>query len=126
MISKFLVFYQNQNSSYKKAKELLESYSFEVKEGTDKLVAKANEFTFDITINKAPQIQVKAKEIGKNSPYKQEMNLCNACFEVSIENLEEALDEINTLMEIQGALQDASKGYLFLPWNDSLSEPYLY
>ena len=125
MISKFLVFYQNENSSSKKAKEFLESYGFEVQEAKDKLVAKATKFTFDITINKAPQVQVEAKEIGKNSPYKQEMNLCNTCFEVRIENLDKALDEINTLMEIQGALQDASKGYLFLPWNDSLSEPYL-
>lgn len=107
--------YQNKNSSYKDVKELLGSYSFEVQEGTDKLVAKANEFAFDITVNKAPQVQVEVKEIGKNSPYKQEKNLCNACFEVNIEILDKALDEINTLMEIQGALQDASKGYLFLP-----------
>jgi hypothetical protein len=30
---------------------------------------------------------------------------------------------MNTLIEVQGALQDASRGYLFLPWNGSLSEP---
>ena len=31
--------------------------------------------------------------------------------------------EINTLIEVQAAVQDASQGYLFLPWNNSLSEP---
>ncbi len=44
--------------------------------------------------------------------------------EIGIENLDEALDEINTLMEVQGALQDASGGYLFLPWNGTLSKPW--
>jgi hypothetical protein len=33
---------------------------------------------------------------------------------------EAALDEINTLMEVQGA----SQGFLFLPWNGNLSEPW--
>ena len=27
-------------------------------------------------------------------------------------------------MEVQGALQDASRGYLFVPWNGSLTEPW--
>ena len=50
------------------------------------------------------------------------MRDCNECFEVTINDLDEALDEVNTLMEIQGALQDVSGGYLFLPWNGSFSE----
>jgi hypothetical protein len=125
MDDKFLVFYQDENSSYANAKKLLERYSFKVQEEKDKLVAKANGFTFDVVIKKGPAIDAKAKEIGKNSSHESAMNLCNACFVVGVNDLEEALDEINTLMEIQGALQDASKGYLFLPWNDSLSAPYL-
>ena len=39
-------------------------------------------------------------------------------------DLDAALDEINTLMEVQGALQDASRGYLFVPWSGNLSEPW--
>ena len=125
MDDKFLVFFQDEHSSYESAKKLLERYSFEVQEEKDKLVAKANGFTFDVVIKKGPAVGAKAKEIGKNSPYESAMNLCNACFVVGFDDFEEALDEINTLMEAQGALQDASKGYLFLPWNDSLSAPYL-
>lgn len=43
---------------------------------------------------------------------------------VGIDDLDGALDEINTLMEVQVALQDASQGFLFLPCNGNLSEPW--
>ena len=47
-----------------------------------------------------------------------------ARFEIEFDNLDEALYEINTLMEVQAALQDASSGLLFLPWNGNLSAPW--
>jgi len=125
MNSQFLVFFQAKNSSYEKAIQLLNSYSFKVEAQEDKLIVRYDHFTFEVIINKAPYVLEEAQEIGASSPYQEAMNLCNARFEVSIEDLDAALDEINTLMSLQGALQDASKGYLFLPWNGSLSEPYL-
>jgi hypothetical protein len=42
---------------------------------------------------------------------------------MGIDNLDAALDEINTLMEVQGALQDAAKVFHFLPWNGNLYGP---
>jgi len=43
------------------------------------------------------------------------MGECSARSEIGIDDLNAALDEINTLMEVQDALQDASQGFLFLP-----------
>src|SRR4051794_21775537 len=65
-----------------------------------------------------------AAEIGEGIPHAAALRECSARFEVSIDDLDAALDEINTLMEVQGALQDASLGFLFLPWNGNLSEPW--
>jgi len=121
----FYVFFQSQNSSIEQATSLLERYSFTVEKVGEKLKASASGFTFDISLVNDNHVLEEAKEIGQGTPFSSEMNLCNARFEVTIEDLDEALNEINTLMEVQGALQDASKGYLFLPWNESLSEPYL-
>lgn len=69
-------------------------------------------------------VQVEAAEIGAGSEHEEAMRGCDARFEIEIQDLDEALDEANTLMEVQGALQDACQGYLFLPWNGSLSEPW--
>jgi hypothetical protein len=67
---------------------------------------------------------VEAAKIGHGTPHEDALRECDARFEIVIEDLDEALDEINTLMEVQGALQDVSQGFLFLPWNGELSEPW--
>lgn len=120
----FFVFFKTEDSDYQRAKTLLERYSFEVTEALDQLIASANGFTFEITMKQGESVLAEAQEVGQGSPYEATMALCDARFEVYFTNLDQALDEINTLMEMQGALQDASNGYLFLPWNGSLSEPY--
>jgi hypothetical protein len=69
-------------------------------------------------------VKAEAAELGEGTPHEAAMRECDARFEIGIDDLDKALDEINTLMEVQGALQDASHGYLFLPWNGNLSEPW--
>lgn len=49
---------------------------------------------------------------------------CDRCLWVGIGDFDQALDEINTMMEVQAALQDATGGVLFLSWNGHLSLPY--
>lgn len=79
---------------------------------------------FRIRLATGPHVAAEAAEIGEGTPHEVAMRQCAARFEISIDNLDAALDEINTLMEVQGALQDASQGFLFLPWNCNLSEPW--
>ena len=64
-----------------------------------------------------------AAEIGAGTAHEDALRGCDARFEIGIDDLDAALDEINTLIEVQSALQDASRGFLFLPWNGNLSEP---
>ena len=52
------------------------------------------------------------------------MRECGARFEVGIEDLDAAVDEFNTLMDVQVALQDAARGFLFVPWSDNLSKSW--
>jgi hypothetical protein len=79
---------------------------------------------FRIGLSAEPHVAAEAAEIGEGTPHAAAMRECGARFEVGIDDLDEALDEINTLMEVQGALQYASQGFLFLPWNGNLSEPW--
>lgn len=79
---------------------------------------------FRIVLSAEPHVAAEAAEIGEGTPHEVAMRECGARFEVGIDDLDAALDEINTLMEVQGALQDASQGFLFLPWNGELSEPW--
>ncbi len=48
---------------------------------------------------------------------------CTAVFEVSFLDVDEVLDEINTLIEVQERLQTATDGYLYLDWNGTLFMP---
>ncbi|MDN5669710.1 MAG: hypothetical protein L0G87_15065 [Renibacterium salmoninarum] len=49
---------------------------------------------------------------------------CDARFAVEVADLPAALSEINTMMELQGALQDCCNGYVVLAWNDGVVEPW--
>ncbi len=80
--------------------------------------------TYRVRLSTEPHVQVEAAEIAAGTPHESAMRACAARFEIEIDDLDEALDEINTLMEVQGGLQEASNGYLFIPWSGSLSAPW--
>jgi hypothetical protein len=66
-------------------------------------------------------VREEAIEIGEGTDYEIAMGDCDARFEVSFEDLDEALDEINTMIEVQVGLQEVCDGILFLTWNGGLS-----
>ncbi|WP_420454282.1 hypothetical protein [Rubrivirga sp.] len=64
-----------------------------------------------------------AADAATDAALAEQIRACDARFDVEFADLDEALDEINTLMEVQVALQDLTGGYLFLPWNGSVAGP---
>jgi hypothetical protein len=48
---------------------------------------------------------------------------CDAYVEITFESLDEVLDEINTLIVVQSALQEATRGLLYRSWNQTFSGP---
>ena len=95
-----------------------------VREGEVITAGRPGGIQFRIRLAAGEHVRVEASEIGEATPHAAAMRECSARFEIDIQDLDAALDEMNTLMEVQGALQDASRGFLFLPWNGRLSEPY--
>lgn len=56
-------------------------------------------------------------------PPRHALAACDAAVQVEFDDLDSALDEINAIIEIQMALQDATKGFLFLGWNGNVDVP---
>jgi hypothetical protein len=107
------------------ASKSLAGYGLTVtREGDVLTVGRPGSPHFRIRLSAEPHVAVEAAEIGDGTPHAAAMSECGARFEIVIDDLNAALDEINTLMEVQGALLDASQGFLFLPWNGNLSEPW--
>jgi hypothetical protein len=78
---------------------------------------------FRVWFEAGEHVRAEAAKIGEGTPHKAAMQGCDARYEIGIDDLDEALDEINTLIEVQIVLQDASQGFLYLPWNNNLSGP---
>lgn len=61
--------------------------------------------------------------MGRGHKHRAMAAACDAYIEIKFESLDEVLDEINTLIDVQAALQAATGGLLYLSWNQSFSGP---
>lgn len=77
--------------------------------------------TLRIRLSTAAVVQQEARELSKRNSDTSAIRDCDVRFEILIDNLDEVLDEINTLIEVQATLQDATNGFLFNTWNRRLS-----
>ena len=78
---------------------------------------------FRVVLATADHVKIEAAEIGEGTPHQADLAECDVRFEVFFDDLAEVLDEINTLIEVETALQEKSRGFIFLPWNGHLSGP---
>src|SRR5262245_7937909 len=68
-------------------------------------------------------VKVEAAEKCEGTKYADQMEECDTRFEIFFDDLDEVLDEINTLIEVQATLHDSTQGFLFNTWNGKLSGP---
>jgi hypothetical protein len=120
-----IVFFRSGTCDLAAAARSLAGYRLTVIRNGDELsTGRPGSPQFRVRLVAGEWVRVEAAEIGAGTPHETSMRECDARFEIGIDDLDAALDEINTLMEVQGALQDASQGFLFVPWNGNLSEPW--
>ena len=124
MAGSFLVFFRPGTCDLDAAARALAGHGLTVSRRDGSVTAgRPGSPEFDVVVSAEPWVREEAAEIGRGTPHAAGMRECGARFEVSFGSLDAALGEINTLMEVQVALQEASNGYLFLPWNGHLSGP---
>jgi hypothetical protein len=61
--------------------------------------------------------------MGRKRKYRPLIEGCDTQIEITFRDLEEVLDEINTLIDIQATLQEATGGLLYRSWNQTFSGP---
>jgi len=68
-------------------------------------------------------VREEAAEIAAETPHAAAMSECDVRFEILIDDLDQVLDEINTLIDVQSALQELTHGFLYRTWTGELSGP---
>jgi hypothetical protein len=74
-----------------------------------------------VTYEQQPSVRDEARELGADTEFSPALEAADARFVIGIDDLEEVLDETNTLIETQCALQDLTSGVMFNSWNGALS-----
>lgn len=106
------------------AQRLLSARGLQVaRDGSVMSVRGGSDPELSVVLSAESHVAEEATEIGEGTPFAAELSHCNARFEIGIADLDAALNEMNTLIEVQWTLQDATHGYLFNSWNGELSGP---
>jgi len=74
-----------------------------------------------VKLTRGKGVQEEAAAVGEGTPHAKVMQGCDARFEISFDDLEEVLDEMNTLIEVQATLEHAVGGINYNTWNQRLS-----
>ncbi len=125
MADRCMVFFRSCVCNLKDAIRAFDEAGLTVtRQGDSLVVGWPNSPQFRIILSTEPHVKIEAAKIGKRTEHAEAMNRCDARFEIGIDDLDEALDEFNSLMEVQTVLQSVSQGLLFIPWNGYLSDIY--
>lgn len=77
----------------------------------------------EVTFDAGPRIAAEAAEVAEDYGI-PEMAAYDRRFQVTFDDVDEVLQEINTLIEVTAHLQYLTGGYVKRSWNDEVSPPY--
>lgn len=123
--NQFFVYFQRGVATLETAREGLALHDLETAGvQPEAFTVRYEHLSFKVTLEDSEQVASDARAIAGAEERWRPLALCTARFSVEVSDLNAALEEINTMMELQGALQDCADGYLVLPWNGGILGPW--
>ncbi len=124
-----LILFESGQATLDEAAEALKGRGFEVEKrtletGGEVLTAQYESGpVFHVCFNDSDHVVEESREIGEGTEFTEQLSRCSVRFEVIIEDLDQAIDEMNSLIELQLTLQSLTNGFILNCWNGELSEP---
>ncbi|BCM89198.1 hypothetical protein IAD21_01042 [Abditibacteriota bacterium] len=119
----FVLFYR-PDFELNEAEMLLSGRGLLINRAQDYLLVKWHEGPeLRVFFAEGEDVRREAEEIASRTSYKAKVSGFDRRFEIGFDDLDEVLDEINTLIEVQLSLQEATGGFLFNSWNGQLTAP---
>ncbi len=119
-----LILFHQPDFDLARANALLTERGLSVTSNGDSLFVRWSDGpTLGVALRRGPKVQAEATKIGRGTSHAVALAACDAQLEISVADLEEVLDEMNTLIETQATLQSATGGWMFNTWNEQLSAP---
>ena len=122
-----LIFFRDPKAEFTPArlKELLADRGLTVTGETEPLVVRWDDGpTLFVSIQRGHFIEAVIRGlVGKRRKHRTLIAGCDTQVKIQLSDVEEVLDEINTLIEVQAAIQDATGGLMYMSWNHNFAGP---
>src|SRR5438445_3244081 len=101
-----LIYFRSGKCDLDSAERVLSERGLTVSRASDFLdVRWENGPRLRVAVTQGERVQEEAAELAESYTHAYEVGQCDARFEITFDELEEVLDEINTLIEVQAALE---------------------
>ena len=121
---KSFILFHNPNFGLDDAYKILSERSLEITREDDVLLVQwYGGPLLRVRLARGADVQNEATHLGKGTLYASSLDTVDAQFEITFDNLDDVLYDINTLIAVQATLQDATNGFLYNTWNQKLSPP---
>jgi hypothetical protein len=80
--------------------------------------------TLSVSIQRGSYVETVIRGlVGQRRKYRTQIPGCDTQIKIELPDVEEVLDEINTLIEVQSTLQAATRGLMYMSWNHNFAGP---
>jgi hypothetical protein len=121
-----LLFFRDPNTEFTPAqmKQVLQDAGLTVSGSQQPFVVRGDGPTMSVSIHRGAFTEgVITGLVGSRRKHRKLFEGCDAQIKIEVWNVDEALDEINTLIEVQAALQVATQGVMYMSWNQKFAGP---